>query len=59
MQKRREQLEQCKEELVRQTAYARAAIELFEKTNPESKLDGKQQELRKMPREHFDRRKGV
>ena len=51
---RSRQLQCCKDELVKQTAYARDVITLFEKLHPLKSLDAKKQELRGMPREHLD-----
>ena len=48
---RQQQLQLCKEQIVKQTAYARDAIAYFEDRNKKEKL---KVELVKMPREHFD-----
>ena len=46
---RRKQLEMCKAEIVKQVAYTRDAITIFEKAHPDSKLNEKEKELRKSP----------
>jgi hypothetical protein len=50
---RRKQLEMCKAEIVRQTAYARDAIAAFEKAHPLKTLASKFHDTRKMPAEHL------
>ena len=51
---RQAQLELCKQEITRQTGYARDAIKFFEGRHPSHSLDPKHAEQRKMPRQHFD-----
>ena len=51
---RQQQLEQCRAEIVRQTGFARDAIDFFEARHPKKKLNDKELEHRAMPRKHFD-----
>jgi len=50
---RKGQLDLCKQELVKQVAYARDAIKVFEDKHPLSKLNDKEAELRKSPSDNF------